>query len=118
MRSLQVVMMTLCVVGGLFLLMHAPDFFMPDRWDPSRGRQFDATASRLLGAGLLVLAVLGGHYMRNMYYGTRRQLPGPAAQVRYFLLLVLTLVLISAAMHRAEPGPNPEYRAPASATTR
>ena len=44
MRSLQVVMMTLCVVGGLFLLMHAPDFFMPDRWDPSRGRQFDATA--------------------------------------------------------------------------
>ena len=52
MRSLQVVMLMLCVLGGLFLLVRAPEFFLPAQWDPSIGRSFDPLASRLLGAGL------------------------------------------------------------------
>ena len=40
MRSLQVVMLTLCLVGGLYLFTETPSFFMPERWDPSIGRQF------------------------------------------------------------------------------
>lgn len=117
MRSLQVVMLTLCLVGGLYLIMQAPVFFLPERWDPAIGRQFDAAASRLLGAGLLVLAVLGAQYMHQMYYSARRRLPAAPAQRRYFLLVVLALALISAAMYRATPGPNPDYRAPGSART-
>ena len=59
MRSLQVVMLTLCLIGGLYLLTQAPGFFMPDRWDPSIGRQFSPAASRLLGAALLAMAAMG-----------------------------------------------------------
>lgn len=115
MRSLQVAMCALCVFGGLYLLMQAPAFFLPDRWEPAVGRQFDATASRLLGAGLLVLAALGASYLRAMYYRAQRRLPGPAAQRRYFALLLLALALIGAAMLIAEPGPNPEQRPRATA---
>jgi len=112
MRSLQVVMLTLCLVGGLYLLIHAPAFVMPLQADPSLGRSFDALASRLLGGGLLALAATGAAYMKAMYYALPRRLPGPAAQRRYFLLLVTALVLIGAALQRAETGPNPEYRPP------
>lgn len=112
MRSLQVVMLTLCLVGGLYLLIHAPAFVMPAQWDPSIGRSFDALASRLLGGGLLALAAAGASYMKAMYYALPRRLPAPAAQRRYFLLLVAALALIGAALQRAEPGPNPEYRTP------
>ena len=48
----------LCVLGGLFLLVRAPEFFLPAQWDPSIGRSFDPLASRLLGAGLLALILL------------------------------------------------------------
>ncbi|MDX9885964.1 hypothetical protein [Thauera sp.] len=115
MRSLQVVMLTLCLIGGLYLLTQAPSFFMPGRGDPSVGHQFDPAASRLLGAALLTMAAMGALYMRAMYYSARRRLPGPAAQLRYFMLLVLALGLFAAALFVAEPGANPEYRPPAQA---
>ena len=79
MRSLQVVMLMLCVLGGLFLLVRAPEFFLPAQWDPSIGRSFDPLASRLLGAGLLALAAAGAGYIHAMYYSMPRRLPGPAA---------------------------------------
>ncbi len=113
MRSLQVVMLTLCLIGGLYLLTQAPSFFMPGRWDPSIGHQFGPTASRLLGAGLLAMAAMGALYMRAMYYSARRRLPGPAEQLQYFVLLVLALGLFAAALFVAEPGANPDYRPPA-----
>ena len=115
MRSLQVVMLTLCLIGGLYLLTQAPGFFMPDRWDPSIGRQFSPTASRLLGAALLTMAAMGALYMRAMYYSARRRLPGPSAQLHYFVLLVLALGLFTAATFVAEPGANPDYRPPITA---
>lgn len=118
MRSLQVVMLTLCLIGGLYLLTQAPGFFMPDRWDPSTGRQFSPAASRLLGAALLAMAAMGALYMRAMYYSARRYLPGPRAQLRYFVLLVLALGLFTAAMFVAEPGANPDYRPPATTRPR
>ena len=40
------------------------------------------------------------------------RLPSPAAQRRHFTLLLAALVLIGAALARAEPGPNPDYRPP------
>lgn len=115
MRSVQVLMFSLCVLGGLFLLTQAPAFFMPDRWDPAVGRQFDATASRMLGAALLAIAWLGGGYLRRHYYSATRQLPAPAAQRRYFAVLLLALGLLTAAFNLAAPGPNPDYRPPARA---
>lgn len=48
MRSLQMVMFMLCVLGGLFLLVQGPVFFMPARTDPAIGLHFDTLASRLL----------------------------------------------------------------------
>lgn len=114
MRSIQVLMFSLCVLGGLFLLTQAPSFFMPDRWDPAVGRQFDATASRLLGAALLAIAWLGAGYLRRRYYSETRGLPGPGEQRRYFAVLLIALALLTAAFNRAEPGPNPDYRPPAT----
>ena len=103
-------MFMLCVLGGLYLLTQAPAFFLPSRGDPAIGLQFDALASRLLGAGLLALAAVGGFYRRAMYYAEERRLPGPAEQRRYFGLLLLALALLLAALLSAEIGPNPDYR--------
>ncbi|HQZ02529.1 MAG TPA: hypothetical protein PL024_03285 [Thauera sp.] len=111
MRSLQMVMFMLCVVGGLFLLTQAPPFFMPARGNPAIGLQFGTTASRLLGAGLLALAAVGGQYLRAMYYSEERRLPNGAGQRRYFASLLLALALITGALLTAERGPNPDYRA-------
>jgi hypothetical protein len=83
---------------------------MPDRWNPAIGHRFDALASRLLGAALLAIAAAGGTYLRHFYYTERRHLPGPAAQRAYFMLMLLALGLLGAAVLVAEPGPNPEYR--------
>ena len=115
MRSMQMVMFMLCVLGGLFLLTQGPAFFMPARIDPAIGLHFDAFASRLLGAGLLALAAVGGQYLRAMYYSEQRRLPNAAAQRIYFACLILALVLIGGAMWRAQPGANPDYRPPSSA---
>jgi len=110
MRSLQVVMFMLCVLGGLYLLTQAPAFFLPSRGNPAIGLQFDPTASRLLGAGLLALAAVGSLYLRTMYYSGQHRLPGPTRQRRYFGLLLVALVLLLAAVLSAETGPNPDYR--------
>ncbi|HAF55168.1 MAG TPA: hypothetical protein DCL01_08120 [Thauera sp.] len=115
MRSLQVVMLTLCLLGGLYLITQAPSFFLPARWDPSIGHQFGPAASRLLGAALLTMAAVGGLYMRLMYYSLRRRLPGPREQLRYFVLLLIALGLLAAALLVAEPGANPDYRPPTQA---
>ena len=108
-------MFMLCLVGGLFLLTQAPAFFMPGR-DPAIGLQFDTGSSRLLGAGLLTLAAAGAQYLRTMYYhGAERRQAGTAAQQRrYSAVLLLALALIGSALWNAEPGANPDYRAPAA----
>lgn len=110
MRSMQVVMFALCVLGGLYLLIQAPAFFLPNRADPAIGLQFDAGAARLLGAGLLAAAAAGSIYLRRMYYSVQRRLPGMAEQRRYFVLLLLALGLIVAAMLSAQPGTDPDRR--------
>ncbi|TMW78804.1 hypothetical protein FG147_01705 [Thauera sp. UPWRP] len=110
MRTTQVLMFMLCLLGGLYLLTQAPAFFMPDRWNPAMGRQFDAAASRLLGAALLAMAAAGGSFLRRFYYMEQRSLPGRAGQRRYFALLVLALALLQGAVLLSEPGPNPDYR--------
>lgn len=111
MRSVQVVMLMLCLLGGLYLLTQGPVFFLPSR-DPSIGLQFDAAASRLLGAGLVALAAVGTQYMRSMYYSAVRKLPDTAGQRRYFSLLMVALLLIGSALFLAEQGANPDYRPP------
>lgn len=114
MRSLQVLIVLGCLAGGLLLLWQAPEFFMPAR-NPALGLQFDAGASRLLGAGLLALAVTGSQYLQAMYYrspAAGRQL-NAVQQRRYFVSLITALLLIAGALWRAEAGPNPDYRPPA-----
>lgn len=115
MRALQIIMLLLCALAGARLLLDAPAFFMPAR-NPAIGAFFDPLASRLLGGGLLVLALAGGQYMHAMYYGGRNRLRrNPAAQRTYFVILMLALTLLAAALWRSEAGSNPEYRPPGSA---
>ncbi|MDR2688359.1 MAG: hypothetical protein LBB76_01210 [Azoarcus sp.] len=102
MRNIQVMMFISCITLGLFLLLHGPAFFLPDRYDPTHGWQFDATSARLLGGGLLALAAVGFIFLRH-HYGIERRLPGPAMQWLYFALVVLALGLISLAINLADP---------------
>ncbi|MBR0566501.1 hypothetical protein J5J83_10275 [Azoarcus sp. L1K30] len=108
MRTFQVLMLTLCVVGGLHLLLQAPGFFMPDRWDPAVGRQFDAIASRLLGCGLLAMAAMALIFLRHHFYADVRRLPSSSVQKWYFALVVLAVGLITLAFNVAEQVPNPD----------
>lgn len=108
-------MFMLCVLGGLYLLTQAPAFFLPSRGDPAIGLQFDALASRLLGAGLLALAAVGGFYLRAMYYAEERRLPGPAEQRRYFRPAAAGTG--PAAGSLAQRRDRPEPRLPATGTT-
>jgi len=110
MRTFQVMMLTLCLLGGAYLLLHAPVFFMPDRWDPSVGREFSPLASRVLGGGLLSMAALALIFLRHHYYSATRRLPGPAMQRVYFGLVMLAITLVTLAFNLAEPQPNPEHR--------
>jgi hypothetical protein len=102
MRSLQVTMFLVCLLGGAYLLTHGPGFFLPDRYAPTRGWQFDATTSRLLGGGLLALAAMGFIYLREHYYRAERRLLEPPMQKLYFALVVLALGMISLAFGLAE----------------
>lgn len=110
MRTMQVLMFMLCLLGGVYLLAQAPAFFMPDRRNPATGLLFDPAASRLLGAALLAIAAAGASYLRHFYYGERRHLPDPATQRRHFLLMFLALALLAAAVLSATPAANPDYR--------
>ena len=50
-------------------LISGRGFFMPSRWDPSIGVDLAGWSARLLGAALLVLAVLGLSALRNFGSG-------------------------------------------------
>ncbi|MDR0717921.1 MAG: hypothetical protein LBF50_11020 [Azoarcus sp.] len=102
-RGFLVLMLALCVLGGLYLLIHGPAFFMPDRLDPALGRQFGAAASRALGAGLLAMAGMGAIFLRGNYYITPRRPPGPAMQKLYFALAALAVGLMALAVALSEP---------------
>lgn len=101
-------MLTLCLVGGLHLMLQAPAFFLPDRWDPAFGRQFDGTAARVLGAGLLAMAAMALIFLRHHFYAEVRRLPGRTMQKVYFGLVVLALSLFTLAFNLAEQVPNPD----------
>jgi hypothetical protein len=114
-RGFQVLMFMLCVLAGLYLLVYGPTFFMPGRDNPALGHLFESSATRLLGAGLLTVAGMGGIFLRDNYYVTPRRLPGPGMQKLYFALVVLAIALVSVAFNLATPMPNPDA-APTPAT--
>ena len=112
MRTFIAFTMTLCLLGGAWLLQ-GPSFFWPDRFDPSQGVFLDGLSAQLLGAGLLTIAALGAMVIARAARGVR----GAATrgwQVRYFLLILVALGLVSAAFSLGERGPNPDWRAPGS----
>ena len=94
-------MLTLCVIGGLYLLIQGPLFYLPSRWNPHEGHLFGPLSSRLLGAGLLVTAWAGRLYFQNFYYREKRLSLPPSTQSRYFLCILLALILITAAFINA-----------------
>ncbi|PTD95526.1 hypothetical protein [Pseudothauera lacus] len=108
MRTFQAFVILLCVFGGAWLL-NGPEFFMPARHDPSHGVYFSGTSSRLLGAGLLLVAWLGLSVKRHAGRGSGKA-PPRHWQVRYFMLLMLALALIGTAFHVGEHGPSPHHR--------
>lgn len=110
MRSLIAFTLVLCLVGGLWLLQ-GPDFFWPDRFDPSQGVFLGGLSAQLLGAGLLTIAAAGGMAIAQAARGRVGTAPQDW-QVRYFLLIVLAIGFVSAAFSLGERGPNPDWRAP------
>ncbi|NMG43306.1 hypothetical protein GPA22_06115 [Aromatoleum toluvorans] len=113
MRTFIAFTMALCLLGGAWLLQ-GPAFFWPDQLDPSRGVLLGGLSSQLLGAGLLTIAGLGAMVIRRAARGVR-SVPTRGWQLRYFLLILLALGLVSAAFTLGERGPNPDWRAPGSA---
>ena len=116
MRTIQVFTVMLCLLVGSYLLT-GRGFFMPNQWEPSMGVQLAGWSSRLLGAGLLLIAYIGILALRNFGGGEHRRLPY-AWHLRYFGGLVLAIALISAAFLTGEHGPTPGWRGkPASSAT-
>lgn len=108
MRTFQAFVILLCLIGGLYLLQ-GPEFYWPDRWDPSYATHLDGVSSQLLGLGLLTTAGLGIMIIRQASTANGRAAP-KHWQWRFFLLLMLVIGLINAAFHLGEYGPNPESR--------
>jgi hypothetical protein len=109
MRSIQVFIIMLCGVAGLYLSTGI-GFFLPDRWHPATGVLLGGLSARLLGAGLLVIAATGVIALKHFAPGQRTH-HTPAWHRRYFFLLVLAIALISAALFLGERGPTPGWRA-------
>jgi hypothetical protein len=103
MRGFQVSMFVLCLSCGIYLLVNAPEFFLPDRYSPARGWQFSPIAARILGGGLLAIAAMALIFFRHHYHGAGHRLPGATIQKIYFVLAILALGLITLALNLAEP---------------
>jgi hypothetical protein len=103
MRGFQVTMFMVCLCCGAYLLIHAPAFFLPDRYTPTQGWQFSPVAARVLGSALLTMAALALIFLRHHYFSMDRRPPGPAVQRVYFALVLLTLGLLTLALNLAEP---------------
>jgi hypothetical protein len=101
MRAFMVMMFVLCVLGGLYLLLFAPEFLMPAQSNLASGRQFGAGAARTLGAALITLAVLAAIFLHHQHVS---RLPGLTVQKIYFALILLALVLFNVALNLAVPG--------------
>ncbi|MBW7862526.1 MAG: hypothetical protein KJZ96_07185 [Rhodocyclaceae bacterium] len=112
MRTFLALVIVLCVVCGLYLLQ-GPDFWWPDRGDPSHATRLTGLSSRLLGLALLTTASLGWMAARQAGHRAGRA-ASRAWQITYFLLLVTVIGLVSVALQLGEHGPNPESRAHSS----
>ncbi len=108
MRTFLAFVIVLCIAAGSWLLQ-GPSFFWPDRFEPSQGVLLDGTASRMLGAALLLIAALGAMVIRQAGYGGGRAAPA-RWQATYSLLLLIALALVGTAMSLGQPGPNPDWR--------
>lgn len=108
MRTLIAFIIVLCLLGGLYLLQ-GPDFYWPDRRDPSQAVYMAGTASRLLGAALIIIAALGVMLVRQAARATGRA-ASRLWQWQFFGLTVVALTLIASAFQLGEYGPNPESR--------
>ncbi|MBL8447615.1 MAG: hypothetical protein JNJ44_09425 [Zoogloeaceae bacterium] len=115
MRSIQVFIIVLCLIAGLYLSTGS-GFFLPDRWHPETGILLNGFSARLLGAALLIIAATGVIALKHFAPG-RRERYNPAWHRRYFLLLITAIVLISAALWLGERGPTPGWR-PSPAASR
>ena len=99
-----------CVAGGAWLWQGA-DFYWPARGDPSLALHLTPPAPQLLGSGLLATAGLG---IMAVLQGRRGGLTTRAWQIAYFVLAMLAVALIGAAMALGEVVPNPESAGHAS----
>jgi hypothetical protein len=109
MRTFLAFVIVMCFIGGVYLLQ-GPDFYWPERGNPSQALFLSGVSSRLLGAALLIIAALGVMAARQAAHSAGKA-ASPSWQVRFFALTMLALALISIAFYLGEPGPNPESRA-------
>ena len=108
-RAFLVMMFVLCALCGLYLLVLAPEFFMPERNNPAFGRQFGPLAARALGAALAAIAAIAAIFLRHQYAEPRRY-PSTTVQKIYFALILLALALLNLSLNLAEPVSAPPTR--------
>lgn len=108
MRTFLAFVIVLCVAGGLYL-SQGPDFYWPDRHNPSYAIFFSGLSSRLLGAALLLIAALGVIAARQASNAGGKAAPR-TWQRAFFALILLVLALIGTAFQLGDYGPNPESR--------
>ena len=108
MRTFLAFVILLCVVAGLYLIQ-GPEFWWPDRRNPSCAIRLDGLASQLLGLALLITAGLGVTAARQA-----SRADGRAASRRwqwgFFVATLIVLGLLATAAGLGEYGPNPEAR--------
>ncbi len=114
MRTIQIFIITLCLLLGLYLLT-GRGFTMPGRWDPSISVHLVGASARMLGTALLIIAGLGVTALKNFGGGLREHRPY-RWHVLYFAALMLSIGLIIAAFVSGEKGPTPGWRTHAGET--
>jgi hypothetical protein len=110
MRTVSLFVIILSALAGVWILVRG-DFFLPNRFDPSMATHFSGLSARLLGAALVALAAAGVNFMHHMASG----MPVARArrwQLRQFIFLSLSIVLLTGAFIGAEVTPNPDHQAP------
>ena len=116
MRTVSLFVVVLSALAGTWMILRG-DFYLPNRFDLALATHFSGTAAQLLGAALLSLSAAGASFMQHMASG-QRTTHSRRWQVRHFVLISLTVALLTAAFIHADVTPNPDYRPPSSAAAR
>ncbi len=96
MRTFLATALLFCLLIGLYLLVFGPVFEMPDRARPGCGWLVTAPVSRLIGVGLLALAVAGWRVQRSAWQDNLLRQPRWALYLHFALTSGALLIFMLA----------------------